>query len=328
MSESDAANTTEFAQQIRERYPEGLTGIIAVGGTRTTFILDQAGEDAGAITNPEAYARHAAELYFGIIRAFFELGGQNLIMPLLSFQSFYERGETYNERYFGYMRWLTGDNFTRFYREMNADPYFDGIDTLLHLPADSAAHQMGKMLADFAASWEYRPDRRKLIWEIAPIPLFTFWKAQFTMPPADQQALADAMSKCTDMREMYPLLYKYYSRAAYGTEIPIPHFYLGTNRNGDLKLRAMLPISMVNGGSFRLFYTPYPTLFTKPKTLRVILEDLAFGKPLRSFKADYSGQYTPELVESEKRRVEALRDDPYSTIGLTRTPTDENSLNE
>ncbi len=29
-----------FADRIRERFPEGLTGIFAIGGTRTTFILE------------------------------------------------------------------------------------------------------------------------------------------------------------------------------------------------------------------------------------------------------------------------------------------------
>ncbi len=311
---------SQFAEQIRARYPEGLTGIIAVGGTRTTFILDQSdiGADAGEITDPEAYARHAAGLYLDLIRAFFDFGGQNLILPLLSFQSFYERGEEYTARYFGYMRWLTSEQFAGFYREINADPYFDGIDTLLHLPPDQPPHQMGKMLADFTRSWDYQPTRRKLIWEIAPIPLFTYWKAQSTMSAADQAELADAMNRCTDMREMNQLLYRYYARAAYGTEIPIPHFYLGSNRNGDLKLRAMMPISMVTGGSFRLFFTPYPTLYTTRDTLKAVLEDLAFSKPLRALKPDYSGQYTSTLLESEKQRVESLRADPTSTIGLTR----------
>ena len=31
----------EFAQRIRERYPEGLTGLFAIGATRRTFILDR-----------------------------------------------------------------------------------------------------------------------------------------------------------------------------------------------------------------------------------------------------------------------------------------------
>lgn len=311
----------QFADQIRAHYPEGLTGIIAVGGTRTTFILDQAssGEnDSGAIRDAEAYVRHSAARYFDLIRAFFDFGGQNLVLPLLSFQSFYERGEEYTKRFFGYMRWLTDEPFVDFYRAVDADPYFDGIDTLLHLPPEQPAHQMGRMIADFTQSWDYQPHRRKLIWEMAPIPLFSFWKAQFTMPAEAQAELAEAINRSTDLREIYPLLYRYYARAAYGTEIPIPHFYLGSNRNGTLKLRAMMPISMVTGGNFRMFFTPYPTLFTTRETLKLILEDLTFGKPLRALKADYSGQYTSELLESEKKRVDELRADPFSTSGLTR----------
>lgn len=122
------------------------------------------------------------------------------------------------------------------------------------------------------------------------------------------------------MESMYQLLYKTYSSAAYGTDLPVPHFYLGTNRNGDIKLRSLIPISLLCGGNFRLFFTPYPSLFITKDTLKTILEDLAFpNAALRSFKTDYKDQYSPEMVESEYQRVMQLSNDPNSTIGLTRT---------
>jgi hypothetical protein len=34
------SETQTFADRVRARFPEGLTGIIAIGGTRTTFILE------------------------------------------------------------------------------------------------------------------------------------------------------------------------------------------------------------------------------------------------------------------------------------------------
>jgi hypothetical protein len=98
----------------------------------------------------------------------------------------------------------------------------------------------------------------------------------------------------------------------------MPHFYLGSNRNGEMKLHAMLPIALLCGGDFRVFYTPYPTLFMTRETWQVMLEDLAFGKAKRSKKLDYSGQWTPEQAEAEYQRIQALRADPQSTLGLIR----------
>ena len=317
-----------FAERIRAHYPDGLTGIIAVGGTRTTYVLDRAAHqgDPGKIEDVRAYAQYTQQRYFDLIRAFFALGGQNLIVPVLSFQSFYERGDEYTERYTQFGRWLAGDAFAAFYQDMDIDPYFDGIDTLLHLPVTDSAHGLGVALADFQKNWQYKAGRRKIIWEIAPIPLFSFWKAQQTMSIDEQTLLEQQINASADLREIYTLLYRYYARAAYGTEIPIPNFYLGANRNGSLKLRAMIPISMVCGGDFKLYYTPYPTLFTTIETLAAVLEDLTFGKPLRSFKADYSGQFTEDLIDTERERVEQLSADPLSTLGLTRSTLVEENL--
>jgi hypothetical protein len=42
-----------FADRIRVRYPEGLTGVFAIGGTRTTYVLEQNRQtsDPGRIDN-------------------------------------------------------------------------------------------------------------------------------------------------------------------------------------------------------------------------------------------------------------------------------------
>ena len=120
---------------------------------------------------------------------------------------------------------------------------------------------------------------------------------------------------------MNDLLYRYYSQALYGTAIPAPHFSLGSNRNGDLQLRSIMPIALLCGGHFRLYYTPYPSLFMTRENLAAILENLAFGKPFRSTEIDYSGQISPELLQSEYQRVLELRTDPTSTLGMSRDLT-------
>src|SRR5687768_15774386 len=88
-----------FSDRIRKRYPEGLTGVFAPGGTRTTFILEQRNqENPGLILDFAEYADYAFDRLFELIAMFFELGGQNLIIPLFSYQGFYERGEEYAEQ--------------------------------------------------------------------------------------------------------------------------------------------------------------------------------------------------------------------------------------
>jgi hypothetical protein len=101
----------------------------------------------------------------------------------------------------------------------------------------------------------------------------------------------------------------------------MPHFYLGTNKSGDLKWRSPMPLSLSGGDYIRMFYTPYPTLFINRETLTVILEDLAFNKRFFSDKTDYKGQYTRELAQKEYQRVLALRDDPANVLGLSRRIT-------
>ncbi len=315
------SETQAFAARIRDRYPEGLTGIFAVGGTRTTFILENNhnNPDPGAITDFSTYALASFDRYFKLIKDFIELGGQHMVIPVLSYQLFFDKGEAYAKTVAEFCLWLVNDRAVEFYKQNHIAPYFVGIDTLLHLPEDHFAHELGRKLAAFQQQWEYEEGDHKVIWEIAPIPLFSFWRAHEVMGAEAQAALEAELTQCTDLQEVQNLTYKYYSRAVYGTDLPYPHFYVGTNRNSDLKLRALLPIALLCGGPFRLFYTPYPSLSMTQETLKVILEDLAFGKSLSSSKrGDYSGQITSELLNTEYQRVMELSANPYSTVGLVR----------
>ena len=127
------------------------------------------------------------------------------------------------------------------------------------------------------------------------------------------------------MREMDDLLYRYYARAAYGTDLPQPHFYLGSNRNGDLKLRSILPISLLMRQRLSLLLYPLSHLVHSRESMQAMLEDLAFGQAkLRSFEKDYRGKYTPALAEAEYERFRALAADPNTILGMSRAPS-ENS---
>ncbi|MEP7293719.1 MAG: hypothetical protein ABI835_18165, partial [Chloroflexota bacterium] len=279
-----------FAERIRERYPEGLTGVFAVGGTRMSYILTRNRQktDPGQIDEMGNYADYGLSFLRELIAAFLGFGGQNVVVPVLSYQLFTnERGPEYAETTAKLTLELMNDQWIEFYRDQEIDPYFTGIDTLLQLPDQVFTYNLGVKCREFNENWVYKQGRRKLIWEIAPIPLFSFWRAHEVMGDSEQTELAAKIEAAGDLQTVHDLMYKYYSRAVYGTDLPVPHFYLGTNRNGDLKLRALLPIALLCGGPFRLYYTPYPSLFLKRETLQAILEDLAFGKRLRSTKIDY-----------------------------------------
>jgi hypothetical protein len=309
-----------FADRIRARFPEGLTGVFAVGGTRTGFILEKNrnNTDPGAISDFSLYARYSLDQYFRIIKDFIVLGGQHMVINLSDHRLFAVRGEAYARALSEFCLWLTNDESVEFYRQNHISPYFLGIDALRHLPEDHFAHQSAAVLVAFQQNWKTEEGDHKVIWEIGIIPLFSFWRAHEVMGAQAQAELQAQLEQATDLQTIHDLTYKYYARSAYGTDLPSPHFYIGTNRNGDLKLRALLPIALLCNDPFRLYFTPYPSLFMTKETLKAILEDLAFGKPLRSTKIDYSGQVTSELLEEEYARVQELSSDPFSTLGLVR----------
>ena len=311
-----------FASRIRERYPEGLTGILPIGGTRTAYILERnrSREDPGHIDSLAGYADHVRAQLFRLLGAYFDLGGQNLVAPILSYQLFDDaRGQDYADFATEASFDLISAHWIKFYEDHQIDPYFAGIDTLLHFPRQERQYQLGIDLTRFHAGWPYQEGRRKLIWEMAPIPLFSIWRAHKVMGEQAQARLEAELESASNMQGLYDSLYRYYARAVYGTDIPNPHFYLGNNRNGDLKLRAMLPIALICGSPMRLFFVPYPTLLITPETLQALLEDLAFGGRLTSARTDYSGQITPDLIETEYQRVRELSSDPRSTLGMLRT---------
>lgn len=309
-----------FAARIAEGYPEGLTGIIAHGGTRTAYILERQRfkPDPGQLDDFEDYTHYALDQYLRVAVDFFTLGGRYLIMPILAYQRFYEQGERYEQAIIHHTLQLTEDKVTAVYAQHQIDPYFFGIDTLLELPPDQPAHQLGARLQAFQDQWEYDPSRRKLLWEVAPIPLYSFWLAQETVPPDEQQALAATIHEADDMRAMYRTLYAHYARTSLGVDIPVPHFYVGTNRRGELKLRSMTPIALLAGGGFRMFFVPYPSLMMSREALRAIMEDLAFAAPTGAKAYDYSGRYTSEDAQREYQRIQALVNDPTTIAGMRR----------
>lgn len=310
----------KFARRIRERYPEGLTGLFAIGATRRTYILERNrhSENPGHIVDFSEQAAYLQTKYFDFIRQFFDLGGQNMLIAALSFRSFFERGGEYAELVSQEVLRLADETAASFYKSQQIDPYFVGLDTLRTLPADSPAHQTALQLDEFQRGWSYAEGRRKLLWEIASIPLYTFWQAYSTLTPEEQMALESEVDTAPGLNDVFHRLYQRFGKLAYGTEIPVPHFYLGTNMSGDLKFRTPMSLALTGGDYLRMFYVPYPTLFMGKAAMRTMLNDLAFGKRFHSLKTDYSGRYTPELAEMEYARIQELAADPTAILGLSR----------
>jgi hypothetical protein len=318
-----------FAERIRARYPEGLTGLFAIGGTRTTYILEHNRQKAqpGVIEDFQHYSDYLLDRYFDMCRMFLGLGGHNMVITALGYQSFYERGEQYAEFVAKSTLALIGEQAVRYYQQLHADPYFLGIDTLLLLPERHPGHQLASALQDFQNSWDYAPEQPKIIWEIASIPLFTFWNTA-RKSSTENEHLRTQLDAAGSLQSVFNLVYEHFSQDAYGGKVPLPHFYLGTNRNGDLKLRSVIPNSFIGGSECRLYYTPYPTLFMTQDAMQTMLEDLAFGEQrFRSKTMDHRDAYTPEIAEAEYRHFRALSADPTSILGLSRKGSTSNDDN-
>lgn len=309
-----------FANNVRKRFPEGLTGLFAIGGTRTTYILEKNrhATDPGQINDFEDYGETLLNKYLDFSRMYVELGGQNLIISVFSFIGFYNRGGQYAEFATRELGRLTNEVSSSFYRQNRMDPYFVGIDTMLRLPQDSSAHRMARHLAEFQKDWSYDTNHHKLIWEIAAIPNLSLWSAFQRMTEDERHKITEELESYDNLLDVQRSLYHHFSKAVFGFEIPMPHFYLGTNKGGDLKLRSPLGIGLTAGEYLRLYYTPYPSLFITRETLKAIIEDLAFNERFHSTNTDYKGQYTPELAQKEYDRIMALCANPNSVLGFTR----------
>lgn len=310
-----------FAQRIQERYPEGLTGVFAIGATRRTYILEQRRTEPnpGQIKDFAAMGNYLIDRYFALCTDFFELGGQNMIVTALSYLAFFRRGPEYAEGVTYETLRLISDYSIDFYRSHNIDPYFIGLEPLFHQPSDNLFHQMAQQLTTFMHEWPYQEGRRKLVWEIASIPLFSFWQFVIDLSEAERQRIQEQITDTQDLSALHALVYELYAQKVYGTYIPMPHFYLGTNMSGDLKWRSPMPLALNGGEHIRAYYTPYPSLFLTREAFKHILEDLAFGKRLHAPASyDYADVYTPELVDAEYRRIQDLVANPEVIVGLTR----------
>src|SRR5712691_2660611 len=120
--ENISLSDAEFAGRVRERYANkgGLTGVFAIGGTRTTYSLEKQRHlpDPGHMNDLSDQIDYIQERYQRFISMFFELGGQNMIIAGSSFRAFAgQRGPEYINWISRAVSNLHNDTFQRFYRE-------------------------------------------------------------------------------------------------------------------------------------------------------------------------------------------------------------------
>jgi hypothetical protein len=316
--------TSPFADlqtRVAARFTEGLTGVMLVGGTRTAYILErnQNKADPGVIADWDDYIEYAFQRNLELMKMFYDLGGSNLIVSVTSYPVLEGlRGAAQAQGMAESMYRLAGAEMVDFYHVYKVDPYFAALDTLLRMPQGSPSHQVALDLQKFAKEWDYQPGRHKLIWEVAPLPLYTFRYIDQYYDPEVVAELDAQLQAENSLGAVYQMLYHYYAYASYTTDVPIPHFYLASSRNGDLKPRAFLPFSLEASGNLRMYFTPFPSFFMTHDTLRAIFEDLIDDKRLRSQKYDYKGQLTPEVVQQMHEHFTQLAADPTTTLGLSR----------
>jgi hypothetical protein len=311
-----------FASRIREHYPEGLTGIFTIGATRRTFILETQREESlqpGTIQDYSQMGDFLLTRYLSFCQKFFTLGGQNALVTILSYRSFFERGQQYAEAIVPETLRLINEQSLEFDHKEQVDPYFVGLEPLLHQPEGHPSRKLAEELQRFMQGWTYDPARKKIIWEVASLPLLSFWQMFTRMNEQTRVEIQQLLDSTSDLETIQRQLYRIYSKAIMGVDIPMPHFYLGNNMSGDLKWRAPMPLALTGGEYLRAYYTPYPLLFITLESFQHMIEDLAFGKRLHAPKSyDYTGQYTAELVQSEYSRIQQLANDPHTTLGLVR----------
>lgn len=271
---------------------EKLSGIIVIGGTRTAYIVDRQ-IATGEITDFQDYADYCAEHYQRIIKDFIDLGGEHLQLPILGWQSFVNRGEKYAIAISQTVQMLTNDEFDTFFRQHRIYPHFVGLESLRLLPSEHYAHKMALHLKAYEETFDIDSVQHHLIWEVASIPNLTIAQSPI------QTDLAGL-----NLKEIHDGLYDHYSRLIYGANLPIPDFYIGSARNGHIKLRATVAPALAPGSDTKFYFLKYPTILLNRENLERIMNDVR-KSGLSSKQYDYDGIMNQKLLEKLAKDFQA-----------------------
>lgn len=244
-----------------------ITMILAFGGTRTAFILENNlnKENVGEI-DYKAYTEYALGRIQSIIQHYFNAGGHNLIIEVLDIHLLTsKRGSDYVEQSTRHVFDLAGEDYINFYTQMDLEVRFIGIDVLCNLPVKHPAHRLGNFLHEFNETQTYTKDKRKIIWNIASIHLHTLHEIS---------RHSDLQIDTSNLLNTASIYYNYFSEKVYGLELPRPQAFIGSNRNGRMALSTALPIAVGVEHGLRLFYVPFPTFFMTETHFKIMINDL------------------------------------------------------
>lgn len=319
---SNKTDETDFANRVRSHFPEGLTGVISPGGTRSAYILayNRHNKNPGKIDFAD-YAEKTFISYCQLLLNFFELGGQNIIDAAPPLGLALTRSPEYIQKMTQYYLTYISQPMQDSYRKMQIDPYFVGLEAIMDSNSTSVLHQYGQRLIDFMETWPYNAGNRKLIFEISPIPLYSLWHSFQAMSASDREHLDNQLRSEveTDFNKLNNTLYRYFIRAIYGFELPPPHFTLSTNAKGSCKAYLSMPTLFSSGINMKFFYTPYSPIHMKRGALKRIIEDLIAPKQSVSHEMDYRTQsLSSQNMATAFVAMQELIDDFDSILGLTK----------
>lgn len=274
-----------------------VTAVISFGGTRTAYILEnnRDKQDPGKIDYDD-YINYCFNRMKKIIEDYLNAGGHNLVIQVLDIELFSgRRGDRYVELASQYAYELTSDSFQKFYAKYNLDVSFVGIDAIRELNPMHPAKTVGDHLHQFNLNSSYNESRRKLVWNISAIPLFSIYNKS-------QKQLNIPMDNLVQAQQQY---YQYFSKEIYGFNLPMPDIYIGNNRDGDLPLSTRLPIVIGAQHHLRLFFLPFPSFFITKNHFQLILSDLS-KKDATDNNLDYRNQVTRSQLNNDYEKFKRL----------------------
>lgn len=287
-----------------------ITAILSFSGTRMAYVLERNRdkENPGEIDYPD-YLDYSLGKIKDIVTYYFEAGGQNLILEVLDVGLMTDdRGEQYADLATQYIYELA-DGLNKFYREIEADVTFIGIDAIQHLPTGHPAQKLGKYLNDFNNQWQYDyNNRHQILWNIAAIPLYTIHQASQSSGFSQIN-----MEKITKVEADY---YENFAQQIYGFNCPMPDLYISSNTNGDFTINSRLPLTLGLNYHFRLFYVPFPTFFMTQDHFNTIMLDMEAKLIYNSYAIDYGGQISQDTAKRGYEYYKAMAKSGENISGL------------
>lgn len=279
-----------------------MIATIAIGGTRTAYLIDRHLTD-GKIMDFHDYTKYSLHQYKRIIANYLSLEGQHLILPVYAWQLLIERGEKYAEVSVRALEMLITPEMSQFYSEYNIQPHFAGLE-VLQMSSNPILRQVAENFQNFENQYQYSPDKHHLVWEIAPMPLLTF----------GQNSFPQKVTNTDDIAGLHDNLYKHYAKIAYKAQLTPPDIYIGSAKNGDLKIRSMFPMALGAGEDTRFYFLEYPSVLITKEHLRLIMEDARQAEYMKTY--DYEDVMNEEKLNELKNRYQKMMED-NSILGIT-----------